>query len=42
MKKQIVSLISLSMVLSSVAISAQQKRDSLKEKTIDEVCTSSN
>ena len=37
MKKQIVSLISLSMVLSSVAISAQQKRDSLKEKTIDEV-----
>lgn len=37
MKKQIVSLISLSIVLSSVAINAQQKRDSLKEKTIDEV-----
>lgn len=37
MKKQIVSLISLSMVLSSVAISAQQKEILLKEKTIDEV-----
>lgn len=37
MKKQIVSLISLSIVLSSVALKAQQKRDSLKEKTIDEV-----
>ena len=37
MKKQIVSLISLSIVLSSAALHAQQKRDSLKEKTIDEV-----
>lgn len=37
MKKQIVSLISLSIVLSSAALQAQQKRDSLKEKAIEEV-----
>ena len=37
MKKQIVSLISLSIVLSSAALQGQQKRDSLKEKAIEEV-----
>lgn len=37
MKKQIVSLISLSMVLSAAVLQGQEKRDSLKEKAIEEV-----
>ena len=37
MKRQIVSLISLSMVLSAAVLQGQEKRDSLKEKAIEEV-----